>query len=145
MLPKPVGGAIPLLITGGSRQTPEWVAEHGDGWMTYPRSPMSQCRVVAEYREKIAAAGVRNKPVVQSLYIDLVEDADAPAEPIHLGFRSGISALQDYLRTLQVNGVNHVALNLRFNRADDENTLRRLADELLPEFTNERETCQKQS
>ncbi|MEM8963281.1 MAG: TIGR03571 family LLM class oxidoreductase, partial [Acidobacteriota bacterium] len=38
MLPKPVGGRLPLLITGGSQQDPEWIAQHGDGWMIYPGS-----------------------------------------------------------------------------------------------------------
>ncbi|WP_293155676.1 hypothetical protein [Okeania sp. SIO2C9] len=31
-------------------------------------------------------------------------------------------------------GVNHVALNLRFNKADIDTTLKRLADENLPDF-----------
>ncbi|MEM7385205.1 MAG: LLM class flavin-dependent oxidoreductase, partial [Verrucomicrobiota bacterium] len=33
MLPKPVGGKLPLLVTGGSQQSPDWLAKHGDGWM----------------------------------------------------------------------------------------------------------------
>jgi len=36
---------------------------------------------------------------------------------------------------LQDIGVNHVALNLRFNRVDIETTLKHLADEILPDFT----------
>ena len=31
MLPKPVSGKLPLLINGGSQQTPEWIAGNGDG------------------------------------------------------------------------------------------------------------------
>ncbi|MEM6466540.1 MAG: LLM class flavin-dependent oxidoreductase, partial [Pseudomonadota bacterium] len=31
-------------------------------------------------------------------------------------------------------GINHVALNLRFNHADVEDTMQRLADHLLPDF-----------
>jgi len=50
MLPKPSAGRLPLLITGGSQQAPDWVAEHGDGWMTYPRSPEAQGRVVDDFR-----------------------------------------------------------------------------------------------
>ena len=43
MLPKPVSGKLPLLITGGSQQDPDWIARTGDGWITYPRrSP--RCR-----------------------------------------------------------------------------------------------------
>jgi len=134
MLPKPVSGRVPVLITGGSQQTPEWVATHGDGWMTYPRNAAAQGRVVADYRHRIAEASGRDKPVMQSLYIDLLDRVDAPARPIHLGFQSGIDTLRRHLRALQSQGINHVALNLRFNQADVEDTLRRLADNLLPEF-----------
>ena len=105
--------------------------------MTYPRDAATQGRLVDEYRHRVAAAGGRSKPVMQSLYIDLLEEADAPPRPIHLGFQSGVSFLRAYLRDLQTLGINHVALNLRFNRADIEITLRRLADDLLPDFTTQ--------
>lgn len=35
LLPKPVTG-IPLLVTGSSRQSLDWIATHGDGWLSYP-------------------------------------------------------------------------------------------------------------
>lgn len=138
MLPKPTAGRLPLLITGGSQQAPDWVAEHGDGWMTYARDAASQGRVVADYRRRIAEAGVQNKPVVQSLYVDLQPDPDAAPMPIHLGFSSGTTFLRRYLTEVRELGSNHVALNLRFNSADVEDTLKRLADELLPEFSLQR-------
>ncbi|WP_424986291.1 TIGR03571 family LLM class oxidoreductase [Microbulbifer sp. S227A] len=133
MLPKPVGGQIPLLITGGSRQTPDWVARNGDGWMTYPRDAAAQGRVVSEYRQRVAAAGQGDKPVMQSLYVDLVADAAAAPRPIHLGFQSGTDFLRGYLNDIVTLGVNHVALNLRFNGADMETTLNRLARDVLPD------------
>ena len=36
MLPKPTGGPLPFLFTGGSQQTPDWVTQNGDGWMPPP-------------------------------------------------------------------------------------------------------------
>ncbi len=138
LLPKPSAGRLPVLITGGSQQSPEWVAEHGDGWMTYPRDTATQGRVVEEYRARSAAAGVAWKPVMQSLYIDLVAEADAEPRPIHLGFRSGVTFLKSYLGALQKAGINHVALNLRFNEVDVEDTMKRLADALLPDFSTHR-------
>lgn len=134
MLPKPVAARLPLLITGGSQQSPDWVAAHGDGWMTYPRDAAAQERVVAAYRRQIAEAGAADKPVMQSLYVDLVDDAAAPPRPIHLGFRSGIGFLRAHLRELEAIGVNHVALNLRFNEAEIERTMALLADGLRHEF-----------
>ncbi|MEM6859066.1 MAG: LLM class oxidoreductase [Pseudomonadota bacterium] len=134
MLPKPTGARLPLLITGGSQQSPDWVAEHGDGWMTYPRDAASQGRMVADYRARLETAGQPNKPVMQSLYIDLLDDPEAPARPIHLGFQSGTGFLRRYLREIERLGINHVALNLRFNSACIATTLRRLADDVLPDF-----------
>jgi alkanesulfonate monooxygenase SsuD/methylene tetrahydromethanopterin reductase-like flavin-dependent oxidoreductase (luciferase family) len=31
-------GAIPLLVTGTSQQTLDWVGQHADGWLTYPEA-----------------------------------------------------------------------------------------------------------
>lgn len=137
MLPKPPGGALPLLITGSSRQDTDWLARNGDGWMTYPRGTAEQARAIRAWRDRVAAAGGPAKPVMQPLYIDLADAPDAPPQPIHLGMRLGTDALRAYLNSVQEIGVNHVALNLRFNRADIETTLRRLADEVLPDFAVE--------
>ncbi len=135
LLPKPAGIRLPLLITGSSQQAPDWIAQNGDGWMTYPRDAGSQGRVIADYRGRLSALGQPDKPVMQSLYVDLLDDADAPARPIHLGFQSGTDVLRRYLQEIEALGVNHVALNLRFNQAPIDLTLRRLADELLPDFS----------
>lgn len=135
MLPKPTGGRLPLLITGGSQQPPYWVAQNGDGWMTYPRDAGSQGRVVTAYRARLTEAGLPDKPVMQSLYVDLQPEPDAAPRPIHLGFSSGTTFLRQYLSDLQALGINHVALNLRFNQTDVEDTMKRLADALLPDFS----------
>lgn len=132
MLPKPVGPRLPLLITGGSQQSPAWLAAHGDGWMTYPRATRDQAQVIAAWRARTRAAGRTVQPAMQPLYIDLLPDANAPASPIHLGLRAGTKALREHLRGLRTIGVNHVALNLRFNREDIPTTLHRLADDVLP-------------
>ncbi|WP_421863416.1 TIGR03571 family LLM class oxidoreductase [Marinobacter adhaerens] len=134
MLPKPTAGEIPMLITGGSQQTPQWGARHTDGLITYPRNIDDQANAVRSWRESIPSGTGFSKPVMQSLYIDLLADPDAPPQPIHLGFRSGMNFLKAYLRSLEEIGVNHVALNLRFNQADIEETLLYLAEDLLPEF-----------
>lgn len=138
MLPKPSGGKLPLLITGGSRQHPEWVAQHGDGWITYPRDAASQEQTIADYRARAKAVGQPDKPVMQSLYVDLLDDPDAPPRPIHLGFQSGVNYLRRYLEALQDVGVNHVALNLRLSSGDTETTMKQLADDILPAFPTQR-------
>ncbi|RMH18592.1 MAG: LLM class oxidoreductase, partial [Gammaproteobacteria bacterium] len=137
LLPKPIGGRIPLLITEASQQDPDWIAHHGDGWMTYPRRIATQENIIRDWRKRIRDIGEPDKPAMQSLYIDLLEDSNAPPQPIHLGFRTGILALRDYLVALQEIGINHVALNLRFNQADVEDTMAILAKHLLPESSSE--------
>ncbi|MEM9069538.1 MAG: LLM class oxidoreductase [Myxococcota bacterium] len=136
MLPKPVGPRLPLLITGGSQQDPAWIAANGDGWMIYPRTPEMQSRIIQGWRERVREAGRPAQPVLQPLYVDLTDDANAPPRPIHLGFRLGANPLRTYLRSLATIGVNHVALNLRFNQSSVEDTMRRLAEDVLPAFSS---------
>jgi len=135
MLPKPASGKFPLLITGGSQQIPEWIAQHGDGWALYPRNIVTQSQIISAWREQVKAADEPDKPVMQPLYIDLVDNPDAKPERIHLGVRLGTNQLIKYLKSLEGIGVNHVALNLRFNQIAIETTLKRLANEILPEFS----------
>ncbi len=35
VLPKPTTETLPLLPTGNARQSTEWIADHGDGWLFY--------------------------------------------------------------------------------------------------------------
>ena len=135
MLPKPDAGKLPLLVTGGSQQSPDWIAANGDGWMTYPRNIDAQQQVVEDWRNRVQENNTHDKPVMQPLYVDLAEAPDTKPQPIHLGFRLGVNHLRAYLKTLETIGINHVALNLRFNGADIDTTLRRLSDELLPDFS----------
>lgn len=134
MLPKPKSGAFPMLITGASQQNPAWLAQNGDGWITYPRNAKLQGKVINSWREKAKELGIENKPVSQSLYIDLVDDANYEPEAIHLGYRTGTAYLKEHLKALEEVGVNHVALNLRFNQENIVKTLNRLAEEVLPDF-----------
>lgn len=135
MLPKPAAGKLPLLITGASQQSPDWIARNGDGWMTYPRHLPVQERILGEWRARLEAVGGPPKPVMQPLYVDLTEDPEARPHPIHLGFRLGARHLVSLLKSLQEIGLNHVAFNLRFNENDVESTLKRLADQVLPHFS----------
>ncbi|MEO0972920.1 MAG: LLM class oxidoreductase [Pseudomonadota bacterium] len=136
MLPKPVADRLPLLITGSSRQTLPWIATHGDGWMTYPRPATQQASYLNALRAHAIEAGGSDKPVMEPLYIDLVDNPDAPPTPLHLGYRLGLNTLHRYLEERRAIGVNHVALNLRFNTGDTARTLDRLANRLLVDFAH---------
>ncbi len=134
MLPKPVGCKIPLLITGSSRQTIEWNADNADGWMNYPKNLYQQKYTLGQWRELIAKKQNYNKPFMQPLYVVLQENDDFKPEPIPLGFKIGAHYLTDYLHQLKEIGVNHVAINLRFNAMNMESTLDKLANKVLTQF-----------
>jgi luciferase-type oxidoreductase len=134
MLPKPTGTKLPLMMTGSSRQTLAWNAQHADGWMNYPRNTYQQKATIEEYRSLVAQFSKYDKPFMHPLYLDLHEDDDFRPQPIHLGFRMGVNALIEYLQHAKSIGVNHIALNLRFNQQDMEETLHKLAEEVLPHF-----------
>ncbi|MEO0779671.1 MAG: LLM class oxidoreductase [Bacteroidota bacterium] len=134
VLPKPMGPRLPLLITGHSRQTLEWNAEHGDGWLYYPRNLHEQAQQIRQWRSAVEQFHDHDKPFLQPLYIDLAAADDALPQPIHLGFRLGLHRLVEYFEHLRAIGVNHVALNLRFNTGAVEATLEHLATHLLPQF-----------
>ena len=74
------------------------------------------------------------KPFAQSLYIDLDEDPDRVATPIHLGYTLGRHALRALLERLRVLGVNHVALNLKYGRRAAGDVLEELGAHVVPEF-----------
>ena len=134
LLPKPANGRLPLLITGSSQQAPNWIADNGDGWMIYPRNIEHQQQVIHDWKRRLQDLGRLAQPIMQPLYIDLANNPDTTPQPIHLGFRMGSKHLLDYLKTLESIGVNHVALNLRFNQANIETTLEHLAKEVLENF-----------
>ncbi|MBX2839091.1 MAG: LLM class oxidoreductase [Gammaproteobacteria bacterium] len=134
LLPKSLDGDVPLLVTGNSRQSVDWIATHSDGWLMYPRPFSQQTTVLNQWQQALSKASLDWKPFSQSLYIDLVENPEAPPTPIHLGYRLGRLALTEHLRQLQTIGVNHVAFNLRFSSRSVELVLDELIEHVLPEF-----------
>jgi len=137
ILPKPSAHKIPMLVTGYSRQSLEWNAEHGDGWIYYPRNLYQQQQTISQWRNLIPAAQKYSKPFMQPLYVDLQEDDDFQPQAIHLGLRIGSHHLIEYFRHLENIGVNHIAINLRFNSGNIEKTLEQFAQKVLPHFHKE--------
>ena len=134
ILPKTTAHKIPLLMTGYSRQSLEWNVQHTDGWMSYPKNSHQQYYTIAQWRSLIAETQEYDKPFMQPLYVELQENDDFKPQAIPLGFRIGTNYLVEYLQHLREIGVNHVALNLRFNSMEIDKTLVHLADKVLPHF-----------
>jgi len=132
LVPKPVS-RLPILITGSSRQSFEWIAAHADGWITYPRDLARQAELVAKWRAAVEVVSPDAfKPFVQSLYVDLADEPAEPPRPIHLGFRAGRNFVLDFLNELAGAGVNHVILNLKYGRRAADEVLEEIGREVLP-------------
>lgn len=140
VLPKATSHKIPMLLTGHSQQSLEWNAQNADGWMYYPRDPYSQSQTIRQWRDFVVENSEFDKPFMQPMYIDLTEDPNFKPQAIHLGFKLGINSLTHYLDILRSIGVNHLALNLRFNTMDMDKTLELIAKHVLPEFHTTKQT-----
>lgn len=139
VVPKPVG-RLPVLVTGSSQQSQEWIAEHADGWLTYPRPLDRQAELAARWRALVASVAPGEfKPFAQSFYVDLADDPDHPPEPIHLGIRGGRNVLLRVLDGLCTIGVHHVALNFKYGQRPAGQVLEEIGQEVLPQLEAARE------
>lgn len=132
VIPKPLLTSIPILGTGYSGQTVEWLAENTDGWMFYAQEPNRQQELIKLWRK---ATG-RFKPFSQPLVINLSENPMASPHPIPIkvGFTSGHKFLIDYLYALQNIGINHVILVLKKGNRPMAEVIQELGEYVVPHF-----------
>jgi luciferase-type oxidoreductase len=132
LLPKPVGGRVPMLVTGSSGQSSEWIAANADGWLSYPH----HAGMVAEWRRLVGRHDPgRFKPFAQPFAIDLAERPDdSPTRGGGLEVRLGREPLAEYLEHLRALGVNHVVLDLRFGARPAGEVLEELGADVVPRF-----------
>jgi luciferase-type oxidoreductase len=107
VLPKPTTEALPILPTGYTRQSTEWIAGHGDGWLFY-HLPESTLRSYLDEWRDLAGA----KPFAMVMRVALADDPEADAEPVHQGFCAGIEWFKEYFDRLRDAGVDHVLVAL---------------------------------
>lgn len=139
-LPKPVAGAIPMMVTGSSGQSLAWIAEHADGWLTYPNAthtatgPQHLAEKIRAWRDLVPGGAFR--PHMTNEWIDLVDDPDYPRTPLHGGYvlRTGRKGLMALLEAWQAAGVNHAALGIQFSQRPASEVLEELAADVLPHF-----------
>lgn len=140
LIPKPVSGSIPLIVTSSSRQSSEWIAEYADGWLVYPgpthtsRGPQLLAEKIRGWRESIPGGGFR--PHMTNEWLDLVDDPHYPRTPLRGGFvlRTGRIGLLNLLEEWQKAGVNHAALGIQFSQRPAAEVIQELAEEVLPHF-----------
>ena len=141
LLPAPAAGSIPVIVTGSSRQSLDWIAEHSDGWLTYPGPSTAYTPTVLQLRSKIDAwrskiPGGAFRPHMTNEWIDLVDDPDFPRRSLRGGFvlRTGRKGLIQLLEEWQSIGVNHAALGVQFADRPAREIIDEMAEEVLPLF-----------
>ncbi|CAM2143913.1 Luciferase-type oxidoreductase [Pararobbsia alpina] len=124
---------VPMLSVGSSGQSVDWIARHSIGWATYHRPPAAQHDRHAMWRAAVKrAAPDAFRSFSVAMRVELVDQADAPAEPIELGYRAGRRALRDVLSEVQEMGAHHVTFNLHAQSRPTEEVIEELARDILP-------------
>lgn len=127
VLPRPTQ-ALSLLVAGLGQQSIEWVGQHMDGLLAYPRTP-------EEHRVRtqawVAAAG-RNKPYASFIHLDLLAQADAPITRHHFGVMTGRQGLITELAAMRDAGVQHIGLHLRRCQRPVADVLEEIGEYVLP-------------
>ncbi len=125
----------PMLVTGHSGQSLEWIAEHSDGWLYYPRDFNTLQLVMKQWSAALSIVEKKWKPFMQSLYVDLTVNSEVKPTPIHLGFKSGSAYLNSHLKILESHGVNHVVLNLKYGSRPAEEMIEEIGAKIIPNFS----------
>ena len=74
------------------------------------------------------------KPFAQALQVDLAEDAEEAPTRTHNGYRLGRKRLIELFEALQLIGVHHYFINVKFARRSAPEIVEELAAEVLPLF-----------
>ncbi|MFC5135219.1 MULTISPECIES: LLM class oxidoreductase [Haloferacaceae] len=127
VLPKPTTDTLPLLPTGNARQSTEWIAEHGDGWLFY-HLPEKTLRSYLDRWRGLAG----EKPFAIAVRVELADDPDADPEHLHLGFRAGVEWFREYFRDLEEYGLDHAIVGLQAD--DPEAAMTTFAEEVIDEL-----------
>lgn len=140
LLPRPAAGAIPLVVTGSSQQSLDWIGRQADGWLTYPgptrnvMGPRQLAEKIRAWRRLIPGGGFR--PHMTNEWIDLAADPKHPRTPVNGGYilRTGRNGLLELLSEWKAAGVNHAALGIQFSERPAHDVIQELAEEVLPHF-----------
>lgn len=124
----------PLFVTGHSGQSLDWIAQHADGWLYYPRNFQVLDQTMMEWTIALEKYQQVWKPYMQSLYIDLLEDDRADPKAIHLGIQAGANYVLAYLKLLEEKGVNHVMINLKYGSRPVEDVMEELGEKIVHHF-----------
>jgi len=128
LLPRPAQRTIPMVVGGQARQDDAWLAANMDGRFVYPGSIESMAAQAARWRQATSGHGA----FVSAFHLDLLDDANAPAQPVRFGARVGRKGLIAHLDALHGAGVDHLAINLRQSGRPPAEIIEELASDVIP-------------
>ncbi|WNJ93598.1 TIGR03571 family LLM class oxidoreductase [Bosea sp. 685] len=133
LLPRPVQASIPLIVAGRAQQDEDWLQAHMDGRFVYPGD---FDRLTAQATDWASRTG-GTRPFISAFHLDLIDDPNAPMQPIRFGARTGRKALIAHFRALGRAGlgragVDHIAINLRQSARPLGEVIEELASEVIP-------------
>ncbi len=133
LLPK-YESQTPILVTGYSGQSLDWIAEYAEGWLYYPRDFKFLRQSMQNWKTALKNKGHQWKPYMQSLYVDLLNNDNTKPAPIHLGFKAGSEHTIAHLKLLEAHGVNHVIINLKYGSRPAAEVLEEFGEFVMPHF-----------
>ncbi|PLK68837.1 LLM class flavin-dependent oxidoreductase [Rhizobium sp. TH135] len=132
LLPKPLQAAIPMVIAGRGRQSPDWISANMQGRFVYPNGLE---RLNAQARDWTAARmslGLDRGAFISAFHLELSDNPDEELAPRRFGARVGRNAFIDHLHALENAGVDHLALLLRPSTRPLAEVIDELASDVLP-------------
>lgn len=123
---------VPMLAVGSASQSLEWIARNATGWATYHRELPIQKDRIALWHAAIAKSGDGFRSFSQSMNLDLLDDAAAPATTIELGYRCGRMELVRLLSAMREAGVHHVMFNLAPGRRGVAEVIDEIGSDVIP-------------
>lgn len=135
MHPKPLGGRLPIMAVGRSRQPTEWLARNVDAWIW----AVDDDRAIREIVDALkTAAGDGTPPAYgYSTFFDLDPNPDAPYQRFYNVVRIGRKSLTERLLHHRDLGVRHIALNLKPSRRSAQSVIEEMGTHVLPALENE--------
>ena len=138
--PKPLATNVPLIMTGSCQQSIDWLAEHGDAWLTYHRNLNDQQKMVDYW--KTAVTGVHKqdeeqpatKPMGEAMGLDLAADPNLPLQQQGFTIRTGRNDLVKFMTAQKKLGLSHVSLGLRSRNRPVQEVIDELGEHVLPHF-----------
>lgn len=126
---------IPWILAGRAKQSMGWIAQNMQGWFNYPRDVKDTEILVREWKNALYDNNQASKPYISAFHLNLLKDPDAPFTPHRFGGAVGINGLTAIMRLYELAGVNHMALHLRKSELPVDETLKLIAQEVLPHFS----------